>query len=101
MTNRYQNIAITQSLNGPRHYIESKYPEISFSNNDIYVITTVNDRFDVMAQTYYGDSSLWWIISLANDFLPQNSLYAPIGIQLRIPSNVNNVISNFSIINEF
>jgi hypothetical protein len=100
MINRYRNIDVTQSLNGPRHYINSKYPNVPLSNGDIYVITTINDRFDVLAQTYYGDSSLWWIISLANDFLPQNSLYPPIGIQLRIPTNTNTVLTNFSNANQ-
>ena len=43
-----------------------KYPNIPLQFSDNYVITTIGDRFDLLAQQYYNDSSLWWIISIAN-----------------------------------
>ena len=105
--NRYQNIQKTK-IDGKTVYKTSRYPEIPLSENDIYVISTQGDRFDVLAQQYYGDSSLWWVISIANTgnagagtlvSLPQNSLIIPEGIQIRIPSDFANVIRNFNIIN--
>jgi phage tail protein X len=97
--NRYQNIPKTK-IDGNLVYQTSRYPEVPLSENDIYVYTTQGDRFDVLAQQYYGDSSLWWTISIANnDKLNQSTLVIPEGIQIRIPANYSNIISNFNLIN--
>lgn len=105
--NRYQNIPKTK-IQGNLAYVTSRYPEVLLSENDIYVYTTQGDRFDVLAQQYYGDSSLWWVISIANTNnagtsistnLPQNSLIIPEGIQIRIPANFANIIRDFNLIN--
>ena len=50
------------------------YPLIPQNPSDIYVITTDGDRLDDLALQYYGDASLWWVISTANVDLAQNSL---------------------------
>jgi phage tail protein X len=105
--NRYQKIPKTK-IDGKLVYKTSRYPEVPLSSNDIYVYTTQGDRFDVLAQQYYGDSSLWWIISIANTAttgtslptdLPQNTLIIPEGVQIRIPSNYILVVQNFNTIN--
>jgi phage tail protein X len=105
--NRYQKIPKTK-IDGKLVYVTSRYPEVPLSNNDIYVYTTQGDRFDVLAQQYYGDSSLWWVISTANTGnagyntlanFPQNSLIIPEGIQIRIPANYALVVQNFNIVN--
>ena len=105
--NRYQNSPIIR-INNKVLYATSRYPEIPLSNNDIYVYTVSGDRFDILANKYYKDSSLWWVISIANTgnagagtlvSLPQNSLIIPEGIQIRIPSNYANIIRNFNAIN--
>lgn len=90
--NRYQNIPITK-IDKKRVYQTTRYPEIPLSENDIYVYTVQGDRFDVLAQQYYSDSSLWWVISIANDNLSQNSLVIPEGLQIRIPANIAEVIN--------
>jgi phage tail protein X len=97
--NRYQNIPIIKNLAGTRYYKDNKYPRIPLSVNDIYVITTDGDRFDTLASQYYGDSSMWWIISTANESLPQNSLFIPLGTQLRIPTDVAGVMSRYNALN--
>ena len=97
---RYQNTKIFDTPKGHRFYCTTKYPEISLSLEDIYVYTTQGDRFDLLAQQYYSDSSLWWIISSANSALPQNSYYIPEGQQIRIPQNIASVISQFKALNE-
>jgi len=105
--NRYQNIPKTK-INGNLVYKTSHYPEVPLSSNDIYVYTTQGDRFDVLAQQYYGDSSLWWVISIANTAvagtdlpsdLPQNTLVIPEGMQIRIPANYTTVVNAFNAIN--
>lgn len=96
--NRYQNIPITK-INKKRVYQTTRYPEIPLSENDIYVYTVQGDRFDILAQQYYNNSSLWWIISIANDNLPQNSLIIPEGLQIRIPTNTIEVLNLYKQIN--
>jgi phage tail protein X len=98
MPNRYQNIPI-EKINGKRTYQTVRYPEIPLDENDIYVYTTQGDRFDILAQQYYGEQSYWWIISIANAQLFQNSLVIPEGIQLRIPSDLAGVLSSFNLLN--
>ena len=105
--NRYQNIPKTK-IDGNLVYQTSRYPEVPLSENDIYVYSTQGDRFDILAQQYYKNSSLWWVISIANTgdagvdtltSLPQNTLVIPQGIQIRIPANYVNVVRNFTAIN--
>jgi phage tail protein X len=105
--NRYQNILKTK-IDGNLVYVTSRYPEVPLSSNDIYVYTTQGDRFDVLAQQFYGDSSLWWVISVANTAvagtdlpsdLPQNTLVIPEGLQIRIPANYSTVVNAFNAIN--
>lgn len=98
--NRYQDIIITKDSEGIRYYRNSKYPRVPLSLNDIYVITTEGDRLDILAQQYYGDSSLWWIISIANETLKQNSLYLTPGIQIRIPSNYSEILISYKTLNQ-
>ena len=96
---RYTNIPTKQSTNGKTLKTTTKYPEIPLSFNDTYVYTTIGDRFDILAQTYYGNPSLWWVISIANPQLKQNSYYPPIGTQLRIPSNIGQITSLYNDLN--
>jgi hypothetical protein len=97
--NRYQNIPKTK-INGKEVYVTSRYPEVSITSEDIYVYSVQGDRFDVLAQQYYKDSSLWWVISIANtDKLPQNSLIIPEGLQIRIPAYYAGIINAFNRIN--
>lgn len=98
--NRYQYIGVQ---NNPttyvRQYRDSKYPTIPLSANDIYVITTIGDRFDLLANQYYNDPSLWWIISIANSTLSQNSIFIPIGTQIRIPTNISAILTSYNDLN--
>lgn len=98
--NRYQTIPIIKNSAGIRYYKDNKYPRIPLSVNDIYVITTDGDRFDTLASQYYGDFSLWWVISIANENLLQNSLFIPLGTQIRIPTDIASVISRYNTLNQ-
>jgi len=97
---RYTNISELRTEGGKRYKETVKYPDIPLSFNDIYVYTDEGDRFDILAQAYYSNSSLWWIISIANPQLEQNSLYPPLGIQIRIPSNISGIINAYNQLNE-
>lgn len=96
---RYQFTPKRKSKTGKESYKNIKYPNISLKNTDIYVITNKGDRFDTLANQFYGDKSLWWIISLANQTLKQGSLFIPSGTQLRIPINPESIVNEFNTIN--
>ncbi len=97
---RYQQIERIKSegkkeFSGRIMYTTVKYPSIPFSNTDIYVYAEEGDRYDQLANTYYGDPSLWWIISTANESLPQNSYFLPLGVQIRIPQDVGPIQTQY------
>ena len=77
-----------------------KYPEVPLSFDDIYIITKTEDRLDLLAEQFYKDTSLWWIISIANPGLvKRDSFFVPGGVQLRIPANRQSIIENFNSLN--
>ena len=96
MANRYQNIKVTRQTptSGSQYYVNAIYPDVPANNTDYYVITTIEDRLDLMAYQFYQDASLWWIIASANA-LPGDSVYPPLGVQLRIPLDPQNVVSAY------
>ena len=51
--NRYQNIPIIRNINGKQQYASTKYPEIPRQFSDLYVISTAEDRYDLLASAYY------------------------------------------------
>jgi len=91
----------TNSKDRQPRYVNVKYPEIPRNPSDIYIFSSVGDRYDILAQSYYSDSSLWWVISIANYNLPQDSLLLKVGSQIRIPapSQISQIVSNYESIN--
>jgi len=98
--NRYDNTTIDQTQQGQPYFKQRFYPNIPLSENDVYVITTVGDRLDSLANSYYNDSTLWWIIAAANNNATKGALYPTPGTQLRIPTNLNAVLSLFNQFNK-
>lgn len=99
---RYSRIKIIEDPkenSGARFYSTSVYPKIPLSENDIYVLTGEGDRLDLLANQFYGNPNLWWVISSANNDLPQNSLNLTPGTQLRIPSDPGQAINLFNQLN--
>lgn len=92
--NRYEDIHTLRTSEGVTYLTTTNYPEIPRSDKDYYVITTVGDRYDKLAQQFYSDSSLWWIIASANNS-QQASLVVEQGIQLRIPGNLDTILRNY------
>ena len=104
--NRYENIKIIRNENefvgtiGDEYYRTNYYPEIEPQESDIYVETEFGDRLDLIANRFYGNTSLYWIISICNpNVLNLGSLFPPAGAQLRIPVNVSGIISSYNQLN--
>jgi hypothetical protein len=98
--NRYNNSTIDQTQQGKPYLKQRFYPNIPLSENDVYVITTVGDRLDSLAYSYYNDATLWWIISAANNNITKGALYPIPGTQLRIPTDLNMVLNLFNQFNK-
>ena len=100
MANRYQYSTTLTNKYTKKKYLGSLiYPKIKANNDDMYVISQQSDRLDILANKYYGDESLWWIIAVANN-LNDASLSIEPGIQMRIPSNVSKILNDLKKINE-
>lgn len=97
---RYNNIRRTFTEEGKRFKLGVKYPDIPLSETDIYVYSTDGDRYDTLANQYYQDPSLWWIIQTANPKQPSDSYFPTPGVQLRIPTNISSIITEYNVLNE-
>lgn len=100
MATRYNNKTILTTDQGKPYYKSKQYPNIPLSESDVYVITTIGDRLDSLAYSYYRDSNMWWIISAANNNITKGSLFPVPGIQLRIPTDLNRVLELFNRFNQ-
>ena len=98
--NRYSSIEQNKTEEGTRYINNAIYPDIIESSEDIYVMTTVGDRYDTLAHQFYNDSSLWWIIASANPENKTDSIVPQPGIQLRIPARKNEIISKYEELNK-
>jgi|TARA_B100000780_G_C21065367_1_gene428371 hypothetical protein len=96
---RYLNISTRYTEYGKRYKSTTKYPDIPLSYDDVYVYTDIGDRFDILAQNYFGNSNLWWVLSIANPQLEQNTIYPPMGVQIRIPGNIGRVLLDYDQLN--
>jgi len=96
---RYENIKVVQSPEGKQYRTTTIYPETPISENDYYIITTAGDRYDTLADQFYSDHTLWWVIASANNSERASLIVEP-GIQLRIPGNIDTIINNYNKVNK-
>ena len=98
---RYSSTDILKTANTNIPYYKGKfYPDIPLSETDEYVITTVGDRLDSLAFSYYNDATLWWVIAAANNNITKGALYPAPGTQLRIPTDINSVLDLYNQFNQ-
>lgn len=95
---RYNDIPLKSRWDGKRTLMTTHYPEIPVMDNDIYIVSNDTDSLDTLAFKYYSDPTLWWIIALANN-VGRGRLSVEGGLQLRIPMNVQNILSEYDRIN--
>ena len=83
----YDRISIrSTAINRKKYYVNVVYPEVPPTADDTYIITSYEDRLDLLAYDYYGDERLWWVISSANpDITRRDSFFIKSGVQVRIP----------------
>ena len=101
MANRLKYIRPRKSSEGKRYYKNLKYPDIPFTSNDIYVITTIGDRLDSIAYQFYNDVRLWWIIATANpQVIRRDSYNLKPNLEIRIPANTSEIVKKFEQLNQ-
>tara|TARA_R110001592_G_scaffold127539_3_gene339354 strand:- start:1485 stop:1790 length:306 start_codon:yes stop_codon:yes gene_type:complete len=100
MRNRIKYIKSLRNNNKKRYFKPLIYPNIPPTSNDIHIITTVGDRLDSLANQFYDDVRLWWIISTANPHIVRRDSYAlKANLELRIPSNIQPILKSFERLN--
>jgi hypothetical protein len=85
---RYNNIKTTNKKGKGLVYNSIVLPHVNPIDSDILIITSAEDRLDLLANHFYNDASLWWTIAVANNLTDIDLKLQP-GIQLRIPTNVS------------
>jgi nucleoid-associated protein YgaU len=95
---RYDSTQVDLRYDGKRVYRTTTYPQIEPLDSDNVVISNEADTFDNLAFKFYGDPTLWWIIALANGQGTGRMSVTP-GIQLRVPSQIDSILSNFHDLN--
>tara|TARA_B100001778_G_C18339646_1_gene516890 strand:- start:358 stop:630 length:273 start_codon:yes stop_codon:yes gene_type:complete len=88
---RYRKSAVRKDANGVRYYSPSFVSNIPLKDSDIYVFPFDGDRLDMLAQRYYNDSNLWWIIAKANN-ISNGTFGLDPEIKIRIPIEIQNLI---------
>jgi hypothetical protein len=96
---RYDNAAILKTVDNTKYYQSVIYPNIPPKDTDLYIITTIGDRLDYLAYSYYRDSGLYWIISVANNNVTKGSLFPIPGTQLRIPQDKDDILAQYKQLN--
>lgn len=87
LTSRYQQNTIGTVLASdgtPRQAILQAYPQ-SLLLQVFEHLWTRYDRVDLLAATYYGNETSWWMIARANPSV-QDWMNVPVGSIIRIPN---------------
>jgi len=90
---RYKTAKVKKDKNGTRYYKPTVVPNVPIKDSDIFVYPVYGDRFDIMAQRYYNDSTLWWIIAKANE-LSKGQISADPLKKLRIPTEIDDILES-------
>ena len=91
---RYNELARKRKTRDSKEvYVTRIYPNIPLRDDDLYVMVETGDRLDTLANDFYKDSTLWWIIASANNI--HNAVFGlRDGTILRIPSNYIEIVRN-------
>ncbi len=87
---RYKYNDVYKDDNGKQYYSSIIYPYIQPDLSDIYIEVRKGERLDLLADKYYNDISMWWIIAEANN-LGHGSIIIDTEQQLRIPSQISDI----------
>ena len=97
---RYNDTRIKRNKDLNRVYSYTMYPRIPIKNSDIFITPAYGTRLELLANEYYKDPSLWWIIAQANGIKGFTALY-PNNFkgQLRIPTQIQDILTEYNSMN--
>ena len=90
---RYKGNIVKRDKDNNRYYKPRIIPNIPIKDTDIFVYPIYGDRFDTMAQRYYEDSNLWWIIVKANEISDGRIAPDPLK-KLRVPTEIDDILDS-------
>ena len=90
---RYRNNKIRKDKDNIRYYKPRIIPNIPIKDTDIFVYPLYGDRFDTLAQRYYEDPNLWWIIAKANE-ISNGKISPEPEKKLRIPTEIGDILDS-------
>lgn len=67
-----------------RYYETALLTDIPIEDVPFYYISKEGDRMDTLAERYYQNPRLWWVIAKANNFV-NGSVVIPTGTNVYIP----------------
>lgn len=85
-TGSWLNLTQLLEFKGVIFWDQTEYPDIALSDDDTYIQLTDAQahRIDLIAQDFYGDSELLWILQVANNVDLPNQFVE--GQVIRIPA---------------
>jgi len=83
--------------NGKQYLNRIEYPVIPIRDSDIFIRGVFGQTFMNLANQYYGDKDLWWIIARANN--QAESIYMIPGKEYRIPQDTGLIFQEFNELN--
>jgi hypothetical protein len=90
---RYKGAKYRIDRNGKRYYLPTMVPAIPLRDSDVFMRPVVGERFDSLAQKFYGDSTLWWVIAKANN-LSDGTMVLDSNKKVRIPTNIQEILNS-------
>lgn len=88
---RYKNNNVLKDNNNKKYYSSWERISVPKKQDDIYIIWKDPLTTQNLAYKYYNDSTLWWIILLANNKKLESGFFS--GEVIRIPKNPNLLFS--------
>jgi nucleoid-associated protein YgaU len=82
---RYDKLTVQNVISKGLVHDSLLLPYIEPSDSDILIVTEEEDRLDLLANQFYGNPELWWVIATYNNLTDIDIKLEP-GLQLRIPN---------------
>lgn len=95
---RYKYTDTLVRYDGKRVFASTYYPTIETKDTDVFVITNETTTLDALAYKYYKNPAFWWVIAVANN-VGTGRLSVEAGKQLRIPTDIENIVRDLKIVN--
>lgn len=82
--NKFAEELTIDSTKNIRYYETALLGDIPTEDVPFYYVSREGDRLDTLAQMFYKNSRLWWVIAKANN-LANGSIAIPVGTKVFIP----------------